>query len=188
MPGLSLAQAAPVRVSRDGRGRGRDSAWTACPRPRAQGSLSRSFHMPSFHWFIPGLVAPPQSRGRSWEAPGKPSSTAEAFSGKEELLQRGSAERLGKWATRGAAETDSPEEAFRERAQGFGGGQSLCPGRSPEPRWADSPAGRITGGPPPSPAGGAKVCVTSFPRCCPSLITPNEWPFVHERKAGCVCL
>ena len=67
MPGLSLAQAAPVRVSRDGRGRGRDSAWTACPRPRAQGSLSRSFHMPSFHRFIPGLVAPPQSRGRSWE-------------------------------------------------------------------------------------------------------------------------
>lgn len=33
----------------------------------------------------------------------------------------------------------------------------------------------------------AKAGVTSCPLCCLSLITLNEWPFVHERKATCRC-
>lgn len=27
-----------------------------------------------------------------------------------------------------------------------------------------------------------------LPPCSPSLITLNEWPSVHERKATCMCL
>lgn len=72
--------------------------------------------------------------------------------------------------------------------RGWGGGRSLCPGCGPQPCLAGPPAGRMPCGLQPHPAEGAKASVTSFFHCCPSLITWNEWPFVHERKATCMGL
>ena len=57
-----------------------------------------------------------------------------------------------------------------------------------QPCLAGPPPGRMPCGLLPRPAEGAKASVTSFFHCCPSLITWNEWPFVHERKAACMGL
>lgn len=74
------------------------------------------------------------------------------------------------------------------RQSGALGTRGLCPGCGPEPRLAGPPAGRMACGLSPCPAESVKAGVTSSPRGCPSLITLNEWPFVHERKATCMCL
>lgn len=108
------------------------------------------------------------------------SPAAEALLRKEESLQMGQAERFG--ALGGA---QSQTEAFSKESQSPGG-RSLCSGCGPESCWVLQEGCLVASHPVLQKL--PRLVSPPSPRCCPSLITPNEWLFVHERKATCMCL